>query len=184
MYNTLTNTLYPINVWLQLRRNETITTILGNVKDLKCTCKYAWLQKLLKEFSNLVVQDISCSDGVQLIHQEWELLNCTEFDCGDCVCRQNGRSAYANCSSGLTRNIPMVKKLSHIYAATNRIESLDANLFSDTLFVSFIIYTTITITERITELWIFPNIVWQTCFMWLVDIAFRFLRARWEGEPI
>lgn len=124
-----------------MERNNTTAIVLANVKELQCDCQYSWLQKALKDISNLKVQDISCSNGIQLMDQEWDRLNCTKFDCGDCVCRRDAKSATAYCLSGLTHSVPIVEDLSHLYAASNRIESLNTSLFHDKLIVSiFTIY--------------------------------------------
>ncbi|XP_026331039.1 uncharacterized protein LOC113238424 [Hyposmocoma kahamanoa] len=116
-----------------IQPDVTKTTVLANLTQMQCDCQYWWLQKALNDISNLRVQDITCSDGIQLIHQERTRLNCTKFDCGDCVCRRYATSTTANCSSGQTVTIPMVEGLSHLHAASNRIESLNASLFSDKL---------------------------------------------------
>lgn len=110
--------------------------MLTNVKQLQCDCQYSWLQKTLTDISNLKIQEILCSNGDHLIHLERDRLNCTKFDCGDCVCRRVAKSTTAYCSSGSTHTIPVVEDLSHLYAAFNHIKSFNASLFSDTLVVS------------------------------------------------
>ncbi|XP_026322707.1 uncharacterized protein LOC113232256 [Hyposmocoma kahamanoa] len=106
-----------------MERKNTKTTVLANVEPLQCDCQYSWLQKALKDISNLKIQHITCS----------YTLNSTKFDCGDCVCHRDAKSTIAHCSSGLTRAIPTVEGLSHLHAASNRIESLNVSLFSDKL---------------------------------------------------